>query len=48
MKEVAVIGGGMTLFRRHLKETGTHPPDMILNTLWGALATELWLQKTLG
>ena len=22
MKEVAVIGGGMTLFRRHLKETG--------------------------
>ena len=22
MKEVAVIGAGMTLFRRHLKETG--------------------------
>ena len=33
---------------RHLKETDIHPPDMIPNTIWGALSTELWLQKTLG
>jgi asparagine synthetase B (glutamine-hydrolysing) len=32
---------------RHLKKTNTNPPTMILNTLWGAVSTELWLQKTL-
>ena len=33
---------------KHLKETDVNPPAMTLNTIWGALATELWLQKTLG
>ena len=32
---------------KHLKETDSNPPTMILNTLWGALSTELWLQKRL-
>ena len=32
---------------KHLKESDANPPAMILNTLWGALSTELWLQKTL-
>ncbi len=32
---------------RHLKETNTNPPAMVLNTIWGALTTELWFQKTL-
>jgi len=33
---------------KHLKETDVNPPAMTLNTMWGALATELWLQKTIG
>jgi len=33
---------------RHLKETDANPPAMVLNTIWGALATELWLQKNLA
>lgn len=33
---------------KHLKETDVNPPAMTLNTMWGALAIELWLQKTLG
>lgn len=33
---------------RHLKEADGQSPDMILNTIWGALSTELWLNKTLG
>lgn len=33
---------------KHLKETDVNPPAMTLNTICGALATELWLQKTIG
>lgn len=33
---------------KHLKETDSNPPAMILNTLWGALSTEVWLRKTIG
>ena len=32
----------------HLGESDAAPPMMVLNTLWGALATELWLRRTLA
>jgi asparagine synthetase B (glutamine-hydrolysing) len=33
---------------RHLAESSVDPPAMVLNTMWGALSTELWLQRTVG
>ena len=32
---------------KQLKKSNANPPTMVLNTMWGALSTELWLQKTL-
>ena len=28
---------------KHLKKSNANPPTMVLNTMWGALSTELWL-----
>jgi len=32
----------------HLRQSAANPPAMILNTIWGALTTEIWLQKVLA